>query len=74
MTDYIIWDSKKLGPVAINKGDTITIKPKSVMPNLIRKFKVDYIGNDYFVYGVSSHCDGYTVGFWAIDDIVKIAR
>ena len=54
-------------------GDTVEIVPSSKMPNADRKFRVQDITKNGFIYGISENCDGYLMPFYAIEDI-KIVK
>lgn len=53
----------------VKRGDTVRITPIDRMPNLDREFKVDYVNEKGFIYGLSPYSDGYQMPFWAIKDI-----
>jgi hypothetical protein len=57
----------------VKVGDTVEITPIEKLPNLDRKFKVNSITNDSFIYGVSETCDGYEMPFeWFTE--IKIVK
>lgn len=57
----------------VKPGDTIEIEPIDKFPNAERKFKVDGITEEGFLYGLSEYCDGYAIPFYWIKNI-KIVK
>ena len=53
----------------VKPGDTVEIIPIPKVPNAKRRFKVDEILNDGFLFGLSTTCDGYLMLFEWIEDI-----
>ena len=53
----------------VKPGDTVEITPIPKVPNAERRFKVDKILDDGFLYGLSITCDGYVMPFTWIQDI-----
>lgn len=47
----------------VKAGDTVEIVPIDKFPNAERKFKVDEITKEGFLYGLSEYCDGYVIPF-----------
>lgn len=56
----------------VKPGDTIKVKARESLPNFSGTYKVDYLVDDGFLYGVSGSCDGYTMPFWAIEEIAIV--
>lgn len=57
----------------VQPGDTVKITPTRNAPNAERKFKVNAVLDDGFLYGCSTTCDGYVMPFSWIKDI-KIVK
>lgn len=57
----------------VKPGDMVEIKPISKVPNCERRFRVDDITKEGFLYGLSETCDGYIIPFNWIDKI-KIVK
>lgn len=57
----------------VKPGDTVEITPISKVPNAERRFNVNDILNDGFLYGLSTTCDGYVMPFSWIEDIKIVA-
>lgn len=57
----------------VKPGDTVEITPISKVPNAERRFKVNDILDDGFLYGLSTTCDGYVMPFSWIEDIKIVA-
>ena len=53
----------------VKPGDTVEITPISKVPNAERRFKVNDVLDDGFLYGLSTTCDGYVMPFAWIKDI-----
>ena len=53
----------------VKPGDTVEITPISKVPDAERRFKVDEILDDGFLFGLSTTCDGYLMPFEWIEDI-----
>lgn len=57
----------------VKLGDTVEITPISKVPNAERRFKVNDILDNGFLYGLSTTCDGYVMPFSWIEDIKIVA-
>lgn len=57
----------------VKVGDVVEITPIDKVPNAERRFKVDDITKEGFLYGLSETCDGYVIPFYWIKDI-KIVK
>lgn len=57
----------------VKPGDIVEIQPIDKFPNAERKFKVDAITKNGFIYGVSEYCDGYEMPFYWIKSL-KIVK
>lgn len=57
----------------VKPGDMVEITPISKVPNAERRFKVDEVLDDGFLYGLSETCDGYVIPFTWIQDIKIVA-
>ena len=53
----------------VKPGDTVEITPIPKVSNAERRFKVNDILDDGFLYGLSTTCDGYVMPFTWIQDI-----
>ena len=53
----------------VKPGDTVEITPISKVPNAERRFKVNDVLDDGFLFGLSTTCDGYVMPFSWIKDI-----
>lgn len=53
----------------VKPGDTVEITPISKVLNAERRFKVNDILDDGFLYGLSTTCDGHVIPFSWIEDI-----
>lgn len=53
----------------VKVGDTVEITPKEKFPNAERRFKVDDICKEGFIYGISEYRDGYVMPFYWIDSL-----
>ena len=60
---------KEMIMALVKPGDTVEITPISNVPNAERRFKVDEVLDDGFLYGLSITCDGYVMPFGWIKDI-----
>ena len=60
---------KEIVMALVKPGDIVEITPISKVPNAERRFKVDEILDDGFLYGLSTTCDGYRMPFMWIEDI-----
>lgn len=58
----------------VKPGDIVEIIPIDKFPNAERKFKVDEITKEGFLYGLSETCDGYVIPFNWIKDISIVSR
>lgn len=61
--------SKDMTIALVQSGDVLKIEPLDTLPNFERVIKVDYVGDDYFVYNSSETSDGKCYPFWAIKNI-----
>lgn len=53
----------------VKVGDTVEIVPIDKFPNAERRFKVDEITEEGFLYGLSEYCDGYVIPFSWIKEL-----
>lgn len=53
----------------VKVGDIVEIVPIDKFPNAERRFKVNGIEKDGFLYGLSETCDGYVIPFNWIKEI-----
>ena len=60
---------KEIVMALVKPGDTVEITPISNVPNAERRFKVNEVLDDGFLYGLSTNCDGYVMPFGWIEDI-----
>lgn len=58
----------------VKVGDTLEITPISTFPNAERKFKVDDILEEGFLYGASETCDGYVIPYYWIQDVKIVSH
>lgn len=58
----------------VKVGDTLEITPIPKVPNAERRFKVDGILEEGFLYGVSETCDGHIIPYYWIQDIKIISH
>ena len=57
----------------VKPGDIVEITPIPKFPNAERRFKVNEVLDNGFLYGLSTTCDGYVIPFSWIQDIKIVA-
>lgn len=64
---------KEIVMALVKPGDMVEITPIPKVPNAERRFKVNEVLDNGFLYGLSTTCDGYVMPFAWIQDIKIVA-